>query len=204
MNEPNQGVFNPPLPAECDYVNNDITYVEDMESDRYVKVIAPYVGASMLSPREEEQRRIFMAWQDKYGMPPPAEDQLDYWSPETSVATRVPYDGPSPLTEDEWAWVKECCNRGDFTMTDLWFIVEGLGWRPGRPVSLNDPKWDYVWLGEEECIGFVDVVMDALGMPLMDWDHPLRAAKRKEFKGAKNPRWTQMYPCWGQLHHDSV
>lgn len=111
------------------------------------------------------------AWQAKYGEPIP-DSALENWrDPETTLAScLLPYDGTVPLTEEESSAI--AADHGDLTMDMVWLVIEGLGWRPGKPAPLDDPGWRAIWAEEEECFMYIHIIRELLGMPFEDCDDP--------------------------------
>lgn len=110
-------------------------------------------------------------WQAKYGEPIPKCALTDWRNPETTFASSLlPYDGTVSLTEDESNAI--AADHGDLTMDMVWLVIEGLGWRPGKPVPLDDPGWRAIWAEEEACCMYIHIIRDLLGMPFEDCDEP--------------------------------
>ncbi|WP_163055105.1 hypothetical protein [Acidithiobacillus ferrooxidans] len=120
--------------------------------------------------RNEEATEAFLkaaandAWTTKYGEPVPESALEDWLDPETTPAScLLPYDGTISLTKEESSAIAAV--DGDLTMDMVWLVVEGLGWRPGKPVPLDDPGWRAIWAEEEECCMYIHIVRELLGMP---------------------------------------
>ena len=111
------------------------------------------------------------AWQAKYGELIP-DSALENWrDPETTLAScLLPYDGTVPLTKEESSAI--AADHGDLTMDMVWLVIEGLGWRPGKPAPLDDPGWRAIWAEEEECCMYIHIIRELLGMPFEDCDEP--------------------------------
>ncbi|WP_146049746.1 hypothetical protein [Ralstonia pickettii] len=159
-----------PYPAEFDVRRSLIQIFADWDTGRYVKTVQPLGNELSGDPMHDELLRAYYRtarrhaqhlWQDKYGehMPESVEGQ---WA-ETTPATALPYDGPTALSEEEWGVVKGWSHT-DFTLTELWFLVEGLGWKPGTPVSEDDERWVAVWAEEQDCCNYLQGVRQMLGM----------------------------------------
>ena len=104
------------------------------------------------------------AWQAKYGEPIPDSALENSRDPETTLAScLLPYDGTVPLTEEESSAI--AAEHGDLTMDMVWLVVEGLGWRPGKPAPLDDPGWRAIWAEEEECCMYIHIIRELLDMP---------------------------------------
>ena len=104
------------------------------------------------------------AWQTKYGEPIPECALEEERDPETTMAScLLPYDGTVSLTEEESRAIAAV--DGDLTMDMVWLVVEGLGWRPGKPVPLDDPGWLAIWAEEEESGMYIHIVRELMGMP---------------------------------------
>jgi len=104
------------------------------------------------------------AWQTKYGEPIPECALEEERDPETTMAScLLPYDGTVSLTEEESHAIAAV--DGDLTMDMVWLVVEGLGWRPGKPVPLDDPGWRAIWAEEEECCMYIHIIRELMGMP---------------------------------------
>lgn len=71
-------------------------------------------------------------WQEKYNevIDPGCLDVI--WA-ENLNASLIPYDGPTSLTDEEQAIIVAFMNESmvDLTMEMLYFMIEGLNWRPG-------------------------------------------------------------------------
>lgn len=120
--------------------------------------------------RNGEATEVFLqaaardAWQAKYGKPIPDSALENSRDPETTLAScLLPYDGAVPLTEEESSAI--AADHGDLTMDMVWLVIEGLGWRPGKPVPLDDPGWRAIWAEEEECCMYIHIIRELLGMP---------------------------------------
>lgn len=156
-----------PIPPELDTRRSYILILANWETQQYVKTAQPaslHEGIDALPAcyqAAEEQAKAL--WRMKYGADMPVDDVEMAWA-ETTFAGAIPYDGPTPLREEEQAIVSTD-NFGDFTLDMLWLMVEGLGWRPGKPVAEDDPGWLAVWAEEESCGGYLDIVRAVLGMP---------------------------------------
>ncbi len=104
------------------------------------------------------------AWLAKYGEAIPECALEDWRDPETTLAScLLPYDGTVSLTEEESRAIAAV--DGDLTMDMVWLVIEGLGWRPGKPVPLDDPGWRAIWAEEEECCMYIHIVRELLSMP---------------------------------------
>jgi hypothetical protein len=106
-------------------------------------------------------------WRHKYGAEIPSEIDI-YWA-ETLSASTTPYDGLTPLTASEHSVINRASEFGDFTLDMLWLIVECLDWRPGKPVSEEDPGWIAVWAEEQEQGNYLHIVRAVLGMPEVEY-----------------------------------
>lgn len=113
----------------------------------------------------EEQAKV--KWFEKYASPLP--DEVECHDAETSSACIIPYTGTVQLTREEKAIVENAGAYGDFSLDMLWLLVEGLGWRPGKPVPEDDIGWIAVWAEECDCVGYIDIVREVLGMPGEDY-----------------------------------
>lgn len=120
--------------------------------------------------RNGEATEVFLkaaardAWQAKYGEPIPECALEEESDPETTMAScLLPYDGTVSLTEEESRAIAAV--DGDLTMDMVWLVVEGLGWRPGKPVPLDDPGWRAIWAEEEECGMYIHIIRELMGMP---------------------------------------
>jgi len=116
---------------------------------------------------QREQAEIL--WQSKYSEDLPATADLGYFWPHSTHASDIDYDGATALTDVEQEFVhSRLKGGGGYTIEVLWLLVEGLGWRPGRPVSEDDPGWISIWACEERSAGFYNIVRDMLGMPVIE------------------------------------
>lgn len=156
-----------PIPQDFDIRRSHILIFANWETQEYVKTVLSaelYAGLDSLSAcyqAAEEQAKSL--WRVKYGVEMPVEDVDMAWA-ETTYAGAIPYDGPTPLTVEEQSVVSDN-NFGDFTLDMLWLMVEGLGWKPGKPVSEDDPGWLAIWAEEENCVCYIDIIREVLGMP---------------------------------------
>lgn len=158
-----------PFPAQYDVRRSLIRIFADWETGRYVKTIHPLGNELGGGPGSDESLQAYFRtsfqcaqnlWRARFGedMPESVEGQ---WA-ETTPAASLPYDGPTQLSDVEWRFVEGY--HGDFTLAELWLLVEGLGWRPGTPMSEDDEKWVAVWAEERDCCNYLQGVRMVLGM----------------------------------------
>lgn len=157
------------IPAEFDVRQSDICLFADWETNRFVKLVYPKPVSNhdpvLYGRMHDDAQRL---WQEKYGTPLPQED-VECCPVEVVSASGIPHDGPTALTNEEWKVVETLAGCCDFTLDMLWFVVEGLQWRPGQPVSETDPLWQRVFELEEFAgAGSTEIVRALLGMPRLD------------------------------------
>lgn len=158
------------FPAEFDVRRSLLQVFVDPQTRRYVKTVHPRGDELSGNPAANESlHRYYRAailsaadlWRAKYGedMPESAEGR---WA-DSSPANAIPYDGRTRLSDAQWGIVERLAEY--FTLTKLWFLVEGLGWKPGEPVPEEDEKWIAVWAEERDCVGYLHSFRVILGMP---------------------------------------
>jgi len=122
------------------------------ESRRFVKV-ASLDDPMMIHEGMEEwvDAAAPQAWLTKYGELP-ALEELRGLRVHCPSAAALPYDGPSQLTEVEQSTIYRFLDgvRVDLTMSMLYVMIEGFGWRPGA-CALGQP-----WPTRDALIGFHD------------------------------------------------
>lgn len=172
------------LPSEFDISKSFIQIWISWDTRRFVKVALPQAQFGAPPEGSALHERVAISdyydtidrvsseqasalWQSKYSEPIPLKDVENPWA-ETLLASVIPHEGRVTLTEDEQAVVDRADEFGDFTLDMLWLMVEGLGWRPGKPVAEDDPGWAVIWDEEVKCAGYVDIVRAVLGMPGID------------------------------------
>lgn len=159
------------LPPEFDTERSAIQIFADWDTGRYIKTVHPALPHDARNNHdtlmdyyalaEETANRL---WLEKYGEPMPPE--VDGQWAQTLAASAIPYDGNVKLTDAEWQRVCGLTANCDITLDMLWFVVEGLGWRPGRPVPKTDPLWEEVWRKDvTDSSGYIDLVYLLLDMP---------------------------------------
>lgn len=156
------------IPAAFDVRQSDICLFADWESNSFVKLVYPKRVENhdpVLYGRMLDDAQSL--WQQKYGAPMP--EDVECCPVEVVSASGIPHEGPTELTITEWNWVESLAGRCDLTLDMLWFVVEGLKWRPGQPVSETDPLWPLVFeLEESTGAGSTEIVRALLGMPRLD------------------------------------
>lgn len=171
-----------PLPAEFDVRKSDIRIFANWNTRQYVKTVQP-PGASYRAALDQART----LWQAKYGVEMPEEAEEGDCA-ETTGACAFPHDGPTILTAEEQALIA-VDQFGDFTLDMLWLMVEGLGWRPGKPVPEDDAGWLAVWAEEEHSGCYIDIIRHVLNMPAVPvdkWDTWKPPAVLSAYKGATN------------------
>lgn len=142
-------------------------------SGRYIKTALPITEY----PDNDHRNQLFtqalkeqasLRWREKYGTEMPNDGDMEECWAECLMASAIPYDGTASLSQNELEIVRNAEDFGDFTLDMLWLLVEGLGWRPGKPVSEDDPGWIAIWAEEQECCGYLSIIRDVLGMPEVD------------------------------------
>lgn len=170
-----------PLLPEFDIDKSDIQFFIDWTTERFVKTVHPKRDPVIKLEHETHEQHharcisdlgdyykmaheaAIQLWLDKYGdsMPENVEGQ---WA-EVTPPSAIHYEGNNSLTEREWDEICRVSRCSDLTYDMLWFVVEGLDWKPGAPVSKDDPQWDLVWIKDDDTIGYIDIVYDLLNMP---------------------------------------
>ena len=155
------------IPPEFDIRSSHIQIFANWETREYVKTVHPssqHEGMDSLPAcyraSNTQAKRL---WKEKYGVEMP--DEVEAAWAETTSANAFPHAGPTTLTATEQAVVDKADDFGDFTLDMLWLMVEGLGWKPGKPVAEDDPGWLVIWAEEEECGCYIDIIRAVLGMP---------------------------------------
>lgn len=164
------------MPAEFDVRQSTIWIYLERGTGRYVKVVLPRLrvvnAETMGRLNEQASGQARDLWCEKYGTPFPETGVDGDWS-EFVLADEIPHEGPTRLTEAEWAHVQRAARQAALTVDILWLLVEGLGWRPGQPVADNDRGWLSVWAEEEESPGVMESVRELLCLPRRyDWIPP--------------------------------
>lgn len=156
-----------PIPSEFDIRRSHIQIFDTWSAGEYVKTVHPaaqYQGVDS-SPDyyRAAEKQAKSLWKSKYGAEMP--EDAKGGRAEVTCVNLVPYDGltPTDLTDKEWSILTDY-DVGDFTLDMLWLMVEGLGWRPGVPVSEDDPGWLVVWAEEEQRGGYLHIIRAVLGM----------------------------------------
>ena len=141
------------FPAEYDSRRTDIDIYQNWDTGQFV----------VASTEEQAKAK----WLEKYASQIP--DDIECNDAETCSACYIAYTGTVQLTDEENTIVQNAGAYGDFTLDMLWLLVEGLGWRPGKPVPEDDLGWIAVWAEECDGVGYIDIVRDVLGMPGDDY-----------------------------------
>lgn len=145
-------------PLEFDPDNAEIIFYYQESTRRYVKLV--YARGASTADSDELAQAL---WKEKYGEDMPSADgpDIEMHEPETAMANFIDYDGTVQLTGDEQRHVSEICDGGsDLTLEMLYFVLEGLGWRPLCSPADDDPGWADVLRREEEALFFADIVAD--------------------------------------------
>lgn len=161
------------MPAEFDTRQRTILIYIERATGRFVKVVLPQMRVVNAVTLQRIHRRAaaqaHYLWLEKYGTPFPETGVDGDWT-EFVLADEIPHEGPTRLTEAEWAHVQRASRQAALTVDILWLLVEGLGWRPGQPVSDDDRGWLSVWAEEEESPGVMESVRELLCLPRRyDW-----------------------------------
>jgi hypothetical protein len=158
-----------PFAEQFDTRRSEIAVFKDWSSDSFVITAHP----KLMRIADKDNKNLFAyfakaeadaknKWFEKYGISMPENVEFSWAS--SCFAGVIPYVGAVKLLSNEIAFVRNSRHIGDFTLDMLWLIVEGIGWRPGVPVSEDDTGWLAVWAEEEECGGYYEIVRAALGM----------------------------------------
>ena len=184
------------FPAEYDVRRSELAVFKDWDSGRFVVTAHPKRKGMetrawrrfLFAYYRAAKTRAKSLWREKYrsGMPNHVEFQ---WA-ETCFASAIPYTGRVVLTGEERQLVADAEQYGDFTLDMLWLLVEGLGWRPGKPVPEDDPGWLAVWAEEEHCIGYYETVRRFLGM-----SEPPYISHRVEMPAAVRAAYAEQASC---------
>lgn len=158
-----------PFAAEFDVRRSEIAVFKDWDSGQFVVTVHPKLTGD--DPKHKALFAYYAAaeakarsmWREKYGLAMP--EHVEFQWAETCFADAIPYTGAVQLTPEEATFLQTAKSLGDFTLDMLWLLVEGLGWRPGKPVSEDDPGWLAVWAEDEECGSYYEIVRAALAMP---------------------------------------
>lgn len=161
------------MPAEFDVRQRTIWIYLERPTGRFVKVVLPQMRVVNAETLQRTHRRAAgqarYLWLEKYGTPFP-ETRVDGDWTEFVLADEIAHEGPTRLTEAEWAHVQRASRQAALTVDILWLLVEGLGWRPGQPVADTDRGWLSVWAEEEESPGVMESVRELLCLPRRyDW-----------------------------------
>lgn len=161
------------MPAEFDARQRTIWIYIERTTGRFVKVVLPQMRVVNAGTLQRIHRRAGgqarYLWLEKYGTPFPETGVDGDWT-EFVLADEIPHEGPTRLTEAEWAHVQRASRQAALTVDILWLLVEGLGWRPGKPVSDDDRGWLSVWAEEEASPGVMESVRELLCLPRRyDW-----------------------------------
>jgi hypothetical protein len=132
------------LPNQCDHQHEEIMFIfnslELMGKKgpyRYLKIATKsHALKDIIAKTDCVDEWIYKLgpglWQEKYNevIDPGCLDGI--WA-ENLNASLIPYDGPTSLTDEEQAIIGAFMKDSmvDLTMEMLYFMIEGLGWRPG-------------------------------------------------------------------------
>lgn len=140
-------------------------------------------------------------WKARYGDVPAPESVSGYWAETVGVGV-IPYDGPTRLTAEEQATIYKHVEgvRSDLTMSMLYVMIEGLGWRPGacsggRPWPSRQAMLDfwnfYAAPTDYDPMGSLEIALTLLaagpdGECQVEWDEIDALAKdvHREAKGS--------------------
>lgn len=91
----------------------------------------------------EEDRLLSEYWLKKYKTTP--SNTVEVSSPCGTIAWAIHKDNDL-LSKQEWEWCYKMheSGSGSITVSELWDMVYELNWRPGQPVSEDDPGWDWL------------------------------------------------------------
>lgn len=148
---------------------SEIAVYKDWDSGQFVVTVFPKLTEdnpghkARFAYYEAADAKAKSLWLEKYHVDMP--EHVEHQWAETSFADAIPYIGTVQLSKEEAEFLKKARSLGDFTLDMLWLIVEGLGWRPGNPVSEDDLGWLAVWAEHEECGGYYEIVRAVLAMP---------------------------------------
>lgn len=148
-----------PLPVQFDPSVSDILFYWQESSGKYVKLVRP-----LEADNDDGDSEACDLWREKYGEEMP-DDAYEY-VPEGVVANFIDYDGSTTFTDVEKEHMRQIIDAGSgLTLDVLWFVVEGLGWRPLSQPSEDDPGWADVFAKEDDCIGYAMVVAELVFEP---------------------------------------
>lgn len=159
-----------PLPVELNHRARLISVFADWDTHRVVITSHPkidtlannywsHLDAYYLKSRSDAAQ----LWRLKFGEPMPSAVEGQWAETTTAAAMRHMGLETLPLSNDEWDAVEK--TKSDITLTDLWFVIHALGWRPGKPVAEEDENWIPVWADELECGESLACIRELLGMP---------------------------------------
>lgn len=158
-----------PLPPNLDTRKSNIQVYTDPDDGNFVITVAPLVAQpdpdnkALFAYYRHSDEMARSLWLQKYGKPMP--EHVDGSWVEVMFAWSIPYVGGQKLTDSELQFIQDLRGIGDFTLDMLWLMVDGLGWRPGKPVSEDDPGWIAIWAEEEKCACYHHLMRQALDMP---------------------------------------
>ncbi|MCA8355572.1 hypothetical protein [Burkholderia cepacia] len=175
-----------PLPAEYDDMRSLISFYVDDESPHWVRTVHPFYEMDHDALNTHYRTADLDAnaqWEQRFGSPLPFSTSM-IWA-QCLQARRRFWDAQTQLSSAEWDVVENY--EGDFTMSDLYLMVEGLGWRPGTPVDEHHEGWVAVWYEDIHCGGYLAAFRDILSMPEvgLDWVPPAVTALSARFGGLK-------------------
>jgi hypothetical protein len=151
------------LPDEFDTKINEIFLMIDLKDSTPAKFVKVAIPLDEL-PEEFDSYDYMDAhgdalWRAKYGVPMP--DSVEPMYVDTTLAGAHEYDGATTLTSAEWGAINDLTRWCGFTVDELWFVLEGLHWRPGQGlVDDKDPGWDAIrkQFSKRDPEGVVEVV----------------------------------------------
>lgn len=157
------------MSPERDTRKSNIQVYKDWDGDKFVVTVLPrtpypdpdYKALSAYYKASDKLARE--RWQQKYEEPMP--NHVDGAWATTVFASAISYTGPVQLSDEEHVLIARSHHFGDFTVDMLWLTIDGLGWRPGKPVPEDDPGWIAIWAEEELCSSYLGLVRTFLGMP---------------------------------------
>ena len=146
------------IPAQYDVEKNWIVFWFE-EPAKFVKVVVPCDRNNLNPPDTEDKAKAL--WLEKYSETMP--DGSEEYPAEGLGASWLQYDGTRSLSTAEVEIIQSLSDQ-DLTVDMVWLLVEGLNLTLGTPIPEDDERWLPILWKDDECIGYLSIVRQCLGM----------------------------------------
>ncbi len=156
------------LPREIDTLKSDIWVYYERTTRRCVTSVHQKGEIDMFAPYPKARIELVEhKWVEQFGTPILWEGMEGDWAWRCNAGAFLQL-GVSTLSDDEVFVLKDVCSRFAFGLDMRWLAIEGLGWRPGKPVNEHDEGWIAIWAEDRGSGWLRQPVLNLLGMSTDD------------------------------------